>query len=157
MKVNEIMCKQAAWCSLSSSALTAASIMQQKDVGMLPVAVDPFTPVLVGVVTDRDLCLHVVAEGRDPAHIWVSECATQDPVCCVADDDVRQALKLMKENHIRRLPVVNVKHEIVGVVSLSDIIRKADLPEVEIVSAWKRICEPGRPPRKLQSRVVTAA
>jgi CBS domain-containing protein len=74
MKVNEIMCKDVAWCSLSSSAVAAASIMQERNVGILPVAVDPFTPVLVAVVTDRDLCLYIAAAGKDPAHVWVSGC-----------------------------------------------------------------------------------
>jgi CBS domain-containing protein len=157
MKVNEIMCKDVAWCSLSSSAVAAASIMQERNVGILPVAVDAFTPVLVAVVTDRDLCLYAVAAGKDPAHVWVSGCATHDPVFCAAESDVRQALELMAENHIRRLPVVNVKHEIVGVISLSDIIAKGNLRELDVVSALKRIFEPGQTPSKVHSQLVTAA
>ena len=92
MKVSEIMSKRPAYCWLSTSARTAAAIMQDKDIGILAVTKDPFTMELAGVVTDRDLCLHVVAAGRDPSYIWISECVTSDPVCCTAEDDLRHAL-----------------------------------------------------------------
>ncbi len=157
MKVKEIMSRNPAWCSLSSSALTAASTMRQRDVGLLPVVVDPFTPRLTGVVTDRDLCLHVVAAGRDPAHIWISECLTEDPVFCTAEDDVHHALEMMKEHQVRRLPVVNAKREIVGLLSFSDLVRRAGLNPIEVVAALKRIYEPGHAPRKHAARTITAA
>lgn len=157
MKVSEIMTRDPAWCSLSSSALTAAMTMQQKDVGILPVAVDPFTHTLVGVVTDRDLCLHVVAAGRDPARIWVSECVTQDPICCTAHDDVHVALELMKTNKVRRLPVVNDRHEIVGMLSFSDMVRRSGIDKSELLAALEQICEPGHAAKELWPRIVTAA
>jgi len=106
MRVTEVMTKNPACCWPSSSALTAATIMQQKDVGILPVIQDPFTTRLVGVVTDRDLCLHVVAGGRDPAYIWISECMTGDPVCCSVEDDVGHAL-----GKLRFQPPLQLLHE----------------------------------------------
>jgi CBS domain-containing protein len=66
MKVSEVMTKKPVCCWPSSSTLSAALLMQETDTGVLPVIQDRFTPTLVGVVTDRDLCLHVVASGRDP-------------------------------------------------------------------------------------------
>lgn len=157
MKVGEVMTKNPACCWPSNSALTAATMMQQKDTGVLPVIHDPFTPTLVGVVTDRDLCLHVVAGGRDPAHIWISECMTEDPVCCTPDDDVLHALELMKEHQIRRLPVVNAKREIVGILALSDLVRKNAVGAGEIAATLRRICEPGHEARKSVAEIVTAA
>ena len=74
MKVHQVLTKKPACCYPTSSALTAATIMQQRRIGVLPVLQDPVTPRLVGVVTDRDLCLHVVAGGRDPADVWIREC-----------------------------------------------------------------------------------
>lgn len=157
MKVGEVMTKNPACCWPSNSALTAATKMQEKDTGVLPVIHDPFTPTLVGVVTDRDLCLHVVAGGRDPAHIWVSECMTADPICCTPEDEVVHALELMKQHQIRRLPVVNMRREIVGILGLSDLVRKDAVASVEIVAALERICEPRHEAGKSAAEIVTAA
>jgi CBS domain-containing protein len=157
MRVNEVMTKNPSCCWPSSSALTAATMMQQKDVGVLPVIEDPFTPRLVGVVTDRDLCLHVVAGGRDPAHIWISECMTENPVCCTAEDDVLHSLELMKEHQVRRLPVVNAKREIVGILAFSDLVRKGAIDSAGIAASLQRICEPSHATRKLIKEIVTAA
>jgi len=157
MKVSEVMSKNPSCCWPSSSALSAATIMQQRDTGILPVIQDPFTPRLVGVVTDRDLCLHVVAGGRDPARIWISECMTEDPICCIVEDDIRHALELMKQHQVRRLPVVNEKHEIVGILSLSDLVRKGTTDSFEIAATLQRICEPSRTTKQPAERIVTAA
>lgn len=157
MKVSEVMSKHPACCWPSNSALAAAMMMQQRDSGVLPVIQNPFTTKLVGVVTDRDLCLHVVAAGRDPAHIWISECMTEDPVCCTGEDDVRRALELMKEHRVRRLPVVNAKREVVGMLSFSDLLRQAPMDSDEIAAALQKICEPGHAAKWLVERMVTAA
>ncbi len=120
----------------------AATIMQQRGIGVLPVVQDPFVPRLVGVVTDRDLCMHVVAGGKDPAHTWVSECMTHDPICCAVEDDVRHALELMEEHQVHRLPVVNAKREVAGILSLSDLVGKGSISSVEIATALRVIREP---------------
>jgi CBS domain-containing protein len=156
MKISEVMSKHPACCWPSSSALAAAMLMQQRDTGILPVIQDPFTPKLVGVVTDRDLCLHVIAGGRDPAHIWISECMTEDPVCCTAEDDAGHALALMKDHRVRRLPVVNERREVVGMLSLSDLVRKANIDSSEITAALRAICAPGRASEKPDKRLVAA-
>ncbi len=64
---------------------------------------DPFTRILVGIITDRDLCLHVVATDRDPS-TWIDD-VRRDPVCCSEQDDVLLALDLMRTHQVRRLPV----------------------------------------------------
>ncbi|MGB0108838.1 MAG: CBS domain-containing protein, partial [Terriglobales bacterium] len=66
MKVHEVMTKNPVFCCPSSSVVRAATTMRELDIGVLPVVLDPTNPRLVGMVTDRDLCLHVVASGRDP-------------------------------------------------------------------------------------------
>ena len=157
MKVAEVMTKNPACCWPSNSALSAATTMQQRDTGILPVVHDAFSRVLVGVLTDRDLCLHVVAGNRDPAHIWVGECMTPDPICCTAEDDVLDALERMKDNQIRRLPVVNEKHEIIGLLGLADVICKNAVPSEKIAGALATICEPGHRPKKSVAEIITAA
>ena len=78
MKVTEIMTKKAVCCCPYSSTLSAALLMQESDTGFLPVIQDPFSPTLVGVVTDRDLCLHVVASGRDPSRFEQTPLSASD-------------------------------------------------------------------------------
>ncbi|MGB0109511.1 MAG: CBS domain-containing protein [Terriglobales bacterium] len=138
------MTKNPVFCCPSTSVVRAAATMQQLDIGALPVVLDPSTPRLLGMVTDRDLCLHVVAGGRDPADIWISECMTVNPICCAVGDDVRYALELMEEHQVRRLPVVNAKHEVAGILSLSDLVGKGSINSGEIAEALRTICEPVR-------------
>ena len=157
MKVSEIMTRNPVCCWPSSSTLSAALLMQETDTGIVPVVQDHFTPRLVGVVTDRDLCLHVVAAGRDPASTWVDRCMKEDPICCTEQDDVSLALQLMKKHQIRRLPVVNEKHEIAGMLSLSDLVRKAGIEEGVIAAALRSICEPAHAPKQRIERIITAA
>ena len=157
MKVSEIMSPKPVCCWPSSSVLTAALVMRESDIGIVAVTKDPFTPVLVGVITDRDLCLRVVASGRSPSSAWVGGCMTEDPVCCTEHDDVWFAVDLMKRNQVRRLPVVNDKHELVGMVSFGDVVRKAGLETTAIVGALRTIYEPTHKPKPQVKGVISAA
>jgi len=157
MKVSEIMTRKPVCCSPSSSTLSVALLMQETDTGIVPVIQDPFTPILVGVVTDRDLCLHVVAAGRDPSSTWIDGCMTRDPVCCSEHDDVSLALELMKTNQIRRLPVVNEKHEVTGMLSLGDLVRKAGIEASVIAATLQSICGPTQGAKRRTERIITAA
>jgi len=157
MKVSEIMTKNPVCCWRSSSTLSAALLMQETDTGVVPVIQDPFTPLLVGVVTDRDLCLHVVAADRDPSSTWIDGCMTRDPVCCTEQDDDTLALDLMKTHQIRRLPVVNEKHEVVGMLSLGDLVRKARIEASVIAATLQSICEPAHATKQRTERIITAA
>ena len=122
----------------------------------MPVVQDRFTPRLVGMVTDRDLCLQVVAGGSDPAHSWISECMIENPIYCTAEDDVRHALELMEEHRVHRLPVVNAKHEVTGILSLSDLVGKGSVSSCEIATALRTISEPVREMTQ-PAEIVTAA
>jgi len=157
MKVSEIMTKNPVCCWQSSSTLSAALLMQESDTGVVPVIQDPFTPTLAGVVTDRDLCLYVVATGRDPSSSWVDGCMTRNPVCCTEHDDVSFALDQMKTHQVRRLPVVNEKHEVVGILSLSDVVRKSGIEGETIAAALKSISEPAQGTQRRTEMIITAA
>ena len=157
MKVSEIMTKKPVCCWPSSSTLSAALLMQETDTGIVPVIQDRFTSILVGVVTDRDLCLHVVAAGRDPSSTWVDGCMTRDPVCCAEQDNVSLALDLMKTHQVRRLPVVNEKHEVVGMLSLGDVVRKAGIEASVVAAALRSICEHAQVTKQGTERIITAA
>ena len=82
---------------------------------------------------------------------------TRDPVCCTEQDDVSRALDLMKAHQIRRLPVVNEKHEVVGMLSLSDLVREAGIEASVIAGTLQSICEPAHAAKQRTERIITAA
>ena len=99
----------------------AAQLMNQEDVGSLPVVENGR---LVGMLTDRDIVTRVVAEGRDPQSVSVREVAS-DLVTIDPQHDLGDALKLMARNQVRRLPVVEEGGRLVGVVAQADVAREA--------------------------------
>lgn len=84
---------------------------------------------LVGIVTDRDLTVKVVAEGRDPKGIIVEEVMTCEPVTCHAEDNVQQALQLMAEHQVRRVPVIDDNGCLIGIIAQADIATRMAEPE----------------------------
>ena len=115
-------------CSQSDSARKAAELMRDQDIGPVPV-IDPQSR-LVGIVTDRDLVLNVLAKGLDADSTKVSDAMTRDPVSCKEDDALEDALEKMSSYQIRRLPVVNAQDRIVGIIAQADIATRIEDPEV---------------------------
>jgi CBS domain-containing protein len=122
MKISEIMHEFPVCCTEFDTAQQAAELMKEQHAGALPVVERNGGGTLVGVVTDRDLCLRVIAEGRDPGKVQVRECMTGSPVFCRLVDDAEVALDLMKEHHIRRVPVVDEEQRICGMVSFANLV-----------------------------------
>ncbi|HVF62238.1 MAG TPA: CBS domain-containing protein [Thermoanaerobaculia bacterium] len=118
MKVREIMTENPACCTPEQTVREAARLMAQNDCGSIPV-VEESTRRLLGVVTDRDLAIRVLAEGRGP-DTPVREAMTPDPVTCSPDDDVDKVERLMAERQVRRIPVVE-NGRVVGVVAQADL------------------------------------
>jgi len=155
MTIHEVMTENPAFCAPASSAQTAALVMQQKDTGILPVTEDAFSRKLVGVVTDRDLCMTVLVRGRDPSHVWVQECMTRDPVTCRPDEEVGAALQRMRERRVRRIPVVDEAGNLKGIVSLADLVRQRPVSPAELLDTLEKICEPAL--EKQAKSVITLA
>ena len=103
----------------------AAEKMEALDIGSLPVCDGER---LMGVVTDRDIAVRAVAAGRDPNRTAVVETMTPDLVFGYAGQAIDEAVELMREHEIRRLPVVDEQHRLVGIVALADLALRADLP-----------------------------
>jgi len=101
----------------------AARLMRDEDVGMTPVLEEGR---LVGTVTDRDIAIRVVAEGRDPQATSVREIASTGLVTLDPEQDLDEAIRLMSEHQVRRLPVVEEDGRLVGVVAQADIAREGD-------------------------------
>jgi CBS domain-containing protein len=119
MKLKEIMTREVELIQPDDSIRTAAEKMRYRDIGFLPVYDGEQ---LIGVLTDRDLVIRVVAEGVNPEKSLDRGWFTQPVICCYEDQDVDEAARLMEEHQIRRLVILDRDNErIVGVVSLGDL------------------------------------
>jgi len=101
--------------------MKAAQLMKSEDVGPIPIVEDKAEKKLTGIVTDRDLAIKVVAEARDPKTTQVEEVMSEGLVTCHANDDVQSVLKLMQDNQIRRIPVVDRSDHLLGIIAQADI------------------------------------
>jgi CBS domain-containing protein len=141
MKCKEIMTPNPRYCSPQDTSVEAAKIMRDEDVGIVPICEQDKK--LVGVVTDRDICLTVVAEERHPREVKVSECMSEELVTCKPEDDVRKAEDLMKEYQVRRIPIVDNQGRILGVIAQADIALKVGKPQ-EVTETLKEISKPAQ-------------
>lgn len=123
-KCKDLMTKNPVCCLSSDSAEKAAQTMKREDIGSVPVVEDNQSKKLVGIVTDRDLALKIVAEGRDPKSARVSDVMSRELVTCSADDDAQNAIDAMEDHQIRRLPVVDTTGRIVGIIAQADIAQR---------------------------------
>lgn len=140
MQLSEILTRDVETIRPDTSAREAAQRMRSMDVGSLPVCDGQR---LLGIVTDRDLALRVLAEGRDPNATPVQEAMTPDVCYAFEDDDVRRAAEIMKDRQIRRLPVVNRDKKLVGIVAIGDIATHAT--DQLSGDTLEKISQPSRP------------
>lgn len=105
----------------------AAKMMEQGDFGSIPVEKNDK---MIGMLTDRDIVLRVVAAGKNPKLTKVSECMSRGINWCFDDDDLETVARKMKENKQRRLPVVNRQKRLVGMISLAEITMIRDQPRI---------------------------
>ena len=118
MKLREVMTQNVEVAELTINLQEAATKMKTLNVGSLPVRQGTQ---LVGMITDRDITILGVAEGCDPIKTTVSAVMTANFVYCFEDQEVQEAVQVMAEKQIRRLPIVNRDHQLVGIVSLGDL------------------------------------
>jgi CBS domain-containing protein len=115
-------------CLAADSVSQAARLMRREHVGPLPVISDERTRDLIGIVTDRDLAIKVVAESRNPNHTTVGDVMTRTIVVCREDEDLANALAAMKAHQIRRIPVIDQGGHLVGIISQEDVDTRIDWP-----------------------------
>jgi CBS domain-containing protein len=128
MKCSEVMTDNPVCCLPSDSVSQAARVMRRERIGPVPVVSDERTREIIGIVTDRDLAIKVVAESRDPNRTTVGDVMTHAIVVCGEDDDVSTAIAAMEEYQIRRIPVIDQGGRIVGIISQADVATRAYLP-----------------------------
>jgi predicted transcriptional regulator len=125
--------------------------MRDDNVGPVPVVSDLHEKKLLGIVTDRDLAVHVVAEGRDPKTVRVEEIMSRKLVNCKAEDDYEKALELMGKYQVRRIPVVDQNGLLVGIISQADVARRNAGQAGDVV---EEISQPGGIRQLVGSRLV---
>lgn len=118
MKVSDAMHHKADWASVDTSVTEIARMMAKDDIGAVPIGDDDR---LVGMLTDRDIAVRVVAKARDPERTKAAEVMTKGIVWCQASATVEDAIHLMDQKKIRRLPVIDDNKRLVGMLSLGDI------------------------------------
>lgn len=137
MKVSDAMSRDVAVASPTESIRNVAKIMAKIDAGSLPVGENDR---LVGMITDRDIAIRAVAQGKAPT-TKVRDIMSEEVLYCYDDQDLDEVAKNMSEMKIRRLPVVNRDKRLVGIISLGDLARNEDARQTgETVS---HISEPG--------------
>jgi CBS domain-containing protein len=114
-------------CRPEDTIVDVARLMRSYDVGSLPVVTDE-SQVLVGVITDRDIAIRVVGEGRNPAQAKVSEAMSTDVVSCATTDLYQEALQTMGAHQLRRMPVVDAQRRVVGIIAQADIATRIAQP-----------------------------
>jgi len=121
MKVQDVMSKTLFCCTPADSVQKAAELMKANDVGSVPVVNDCNERKLLGIVTDRDICVKAVASGKSNSTLKVSEVMTKGPVTCGPDESIEECEAKMVRNQVRRIPVIDSRGICIGVVAQADI------------------------------------
>jgi CBS domain-containing protein len=125
MKVEQIMTKDVGTCCPEETLNEAARIMWERDCGFVPVVDGAEQRRVVGVVTDRDVCMATYTRGQAPTQVCVGEVMSRGVRTCRTGDDLKTAESVMREAKVHRLPVVDDADQLLGVISLADIAREA--------------------------------
>jgi CBS domain-containing protein len=158
MKVKEIMIANPKACTLTDNLSEAARLMWEADCGIVPVVVEDEK--VVGLITDRDICMAAMIKGRNESNIAVEDAISGKLFACKPDDDIHAALNTMRENKVRRLPVVAADGKLQGMLSMNDVVLKAEetvgkkAPELtygDVVNTYKSICQHRLPMQQAQA------
>jgi CBS domain-containing protein len=129
MKVKDVMTTNPICCRLTDTAQAVAKILRDEDIGSVPIISEEGK--LEGIITDRDLCSTIIAEGLDPRTTSINNYVTRNPLACRADDDLDNCEKAMQKNRIRRIPVIDDQERCIGVVSQADLALREEPQKVK--------------------------
>ena len=140
MKAHDIMTANPVCVTPESAVRDAARVMQRENVGVVPVVDDVGSKRLLGVLTDRDIAIRAVAEGRG-LDVTVSEIMTRNVTTCRSEDDVDALMRTMGEEQIRRIPVVDEAGALVGIIAQADLVLSAP-NEQKVERTIEKISQP---------------
>lgn len=127
MKIRDIMMSTPKYCRPDTNLAAAVELMWKNDCGFLPVV--DFENRVVGVITDRDICIALGTRNQRASEIFVREVMAERVYACAMEEDIRTALKTMETHQVRRLPVVNADGKLAGVLSIGDLTLHAEKKE----------------------------
>jgi len=142
MKIQDIMTKDPSCVTADASVREAAQVMKREDVGIVPVVDGQSGRRLVGVVTDRDIAIRCIADGKDGTCSVRDVMSTDDLATCRQSDDVENLMDAMRSEKVRRIPIVDERGSLVGIVSQADVLRKTS-DTSRAGETVERISEPG--------------
>lgn len=151
-RVAEVMTRGVRTMTPTETVMKAAQAMDELDVGAIPVCENDE---LVGIVTDRDIVLRGVAQGRAPDATPLKDVMSTDTLWCYEDQEVDEVVDVMRDAQVRRMPVVDRQKHLVGILSLGDVATKVDADMSG--EALQEISEPSEPNRSHQSAASGAA
>ncbi|HET6671667.1 MAG TPA: CBS domain-containing protein [Pyrinomonadaceae bacterium] len=158
MKVKEIMTANPKACTLDDNLAEAARLMWEADCGIVPVVAEGGK--VVGLITDRDICMAAMTKGRNESSIAIEDVISGKLFTCKSADDIHSALNTMRDNKVRRLPVVTADGKLAGMLSMNDVVLKAaeaagkKAPELsygDVVNTYKSICQHRLPMQQAQA------
>ncbi|HQI02530.1 MAG TPA: CBS domain-containing protein [Deltaproteobacteria bacterium] len=141
MLLKDIMTKNPEEVPVIESVMDAAEKMKELNVGAIPVFKNDK---VVGIVTDRDIAIRAVAEGKDPKDTPVMDIMSRNIISCPENTDLKDAAHIMEQNKVRRLIVTDQSGKAVGIVSLGDIATKAKMMDIGF-EVLEKVSEPSRP------------
>jgi CBS domain-containing protein len=150
VKVKDLMATEVKCCAASDTLNTAAQMMWDNDIGCVPV-VDQERRV-IGMLTDRDVCMAAFIQGVPLAGSLVTSAMSKEVFSCTPDREIAEAERLMREKQIRRLPVIDAQGRMAGIISLNDIAREGErevemkktreVSDAEIARVMASVCAP---------------
>jgi CBS domain-containing protein len=140
-KAKDVMTRNPQVVTADASVQEAARLMKSEDTGVLPVVESQGTRRVVGVITDRDITIRVVAEGRSSA--TVRDAMSTGVRTCKEDDSLNDVMKVMSSEQVRRVPIVDDKGELVGIVSQADVVLEGG-DDKRAEKTVEAISQPGR-------------
>ena len=141
MKARDAMTPNPVCCLTTDSAQTVAGLLRKHNVGSIPVVADHQSRKLIGIITDRDLCCSVVANGVNSRTTPIEEFISRNPAACREGENLDRCERLMQERQVRRIPIVDGEGQVIGIVSQADLALK-DRPE----NVAKMVTEVSKPP-----------
>jgi len=128
MKARDAMTANPVCCLATDSAQAVAGLLRKHNVGSIPVVTDHESRKLIGIITDRDLCCSVLANGVDARSTLIEEFISRNPAACREGENLDRCERLMQERQVRRIPIVDGDGQVIGIVSQADLALK-DKPE----------------------------
>ena len=142
MKAQDIMARNPRCVTPQTSIQEAARLMKSEDVGALPVVESDNSRKLVGIITDRDITIRAVADGRDLGSATVKDAMSKGTATARATDSVDDVMKVMGREQVRRIPIVDDRDQLVGIISQADVVLKAT-SDTKSERTVEKISEPG--------------